>query len=97
MGYIFGGHPFETREDWLRAVCATYLTGNSENSREELAQLLISHTEQELAEQVVQKWPADEFGGDGAENPYTLDELARVMVDLRSEFPDWYDYDYDHE
>lgn len=93
MAYIFGGYPFETREDWLRAICATHLTNNSENTREELAQLFISHSEQELAEQVAQKWPADEFGGDGAHEPYTLEEIARVMVELRGEFPDWYDYD----
>ncbi|WP_040661526.1 hypothetical protein [Nitrococcus mobilis] len=93
MGYVFGDYPFETREDWLRAICATHLTGSGQNTREELAQLFISYSEEELAEQVAQKWPADEFKGDGAHEPYTQEEIARVMVDLRCEFPDWYDND----
>ena len=93
MGYVFGGYPFEAREDWLRAICATHLTGNGQHTREELAQLFVSYSEEELAEQVAQKWPADEFEEDGASEPYTQEEIARVMVDLRSEFPDWYDYE----
>ncbi|MDN5869260.1 MAG: hypothetical protein L0H73_00830 [Nitrococcus sp.] len=91
MGYVFGGHPFDNREEWLRAICATHITGNGQNAREVIAQLFLSYSEEELAEQVAQKWPADELEGDGAATPYTLDEIARVMFDLRAEFPDWYD------
>lgn len=93
MGYQFGGYPFDNREQWLRAICATHLTGSGKHMREELAQLFVDYDEEELADQVLQKWPPSELEGDGADEPYTRDELARVMVDLRSEFPDWYDND----